>query len=93
MSDKKEAQQAKVTKEGEGLNARYLFDCPHCGGLVEVLEGDICCKIFRHSKSIGPHASEQECIKQNIVSTINKTDGCAMPFRFDGRTVQKCGFI
>ena len=41
-------------------------------------------------KFVPPHAPKEECekwLKKNLVW------GCAKPFKFDGRTVEKCGYI
>ncbi len=55
-----------------------FFECPHCGGLVEIVE--INCGIFRHSTQVGPHAPKEMCDKV--------TDGCGKPFEFkDGKLI------
>lgn len=56
--------------------------CPHCEGMVEILE--INCSIFRHgvyktnNQQLNPHASEPVC---SIVSKQNLIYGCGKPFK------------
>lgn len=69
------------------------FECPHCGGMCEVLEKDINCGIFRHAVHsdsflpFNPHASEKSIQEA-------KVHGCGKPFRLDsaGRA-SKCEYI
>jgi hypothetical protein len=74
----------------------YSFPCPHCNFFVQVKKNDIACKIFRHGcykkgmKNIPPHSSKEVC--DRLVSE-NKIHGCGRPFKFDGRKVEKCGYI
>jgi hypothetical protein len=77
----------------------YYFDCPHCGGKIEVPERDICCRIFRHAAGLGPHDPKDVCEAHEKKShfrrggAVGSKDGCAKPFRFDGRKVEKCDYI
>lgn len=75
----------------------YRFLCPNClTTVIEVEKDQINCKIFRcgvvkaTGKQIGPHTKEAEC---NRFREEGLVWGCARPFRFDGTTVQKCGYI
>lgn len=74
----------------------YYFKCPNCYCLCQVHISDIKCGIFRHAilksnnEFINPHATEEEC--KNL-KMLNLVYGCAMPFKFDGKTVEKCGYI
>tara|TARA_B100001287_G_scaffold272524_1_gene274344 strand:+ start:10277 stop:10543 length:267 start_codon:yes stop_codon:yes gene_type:complete len=74
----------------------YYFKCPNCNSLCQVHTTDIKCGIFRHAvyksnnEFINPHTSEEECKR---LYDSNLVYGCAMPFKFDGKTVEKCGYI
>lgn len=74
----------------------YYFKCPNCNCLCQVHISDIKCGIFRHAvlKSnnvfIYPHTTEEECKRLKLENLVH---GCAMPFKFDGKTVEKCGYI
>ena len=74
----------------------YTFPCPHCQQLCCVPREWIRCAIFRHAvfkhnfNLVNPHASQEECeswVRDGLVY------GCAKPFRFNGTTVQPCGYI
>ena len=74
----------------------YYFECPNCEGLCQVPKKNIKCGIFRHAiykyngKYIEPHTSEDEC---NRLTTEKLIYGCGKPFKFDGKTVEICGYI
>jgi len=74
----------------------YYFECPHCNMLCQVLKDEIKCKIFRHAvmkkdmKFIYQHAPQSEC--ERLVQS-GAVWGCGKPFKFDGTTVEKCGYI
>jgi uncharacterized C2H2 Zn-finger protein len=74
----------------------YFFECPHCSMLIEIEKNMINCKIFRHGhyknnlKQIDPHSSKEICDK---LSEQDKIYGCGKPFTFDGKVVEKCGYI
>jgi uncharacterized C2H2 Zn-finger protein len=83
--------------KGDGF---YIFECPNCGGVVQVQKNETRCCIFRHAvykntfQQIGPHTPKVECdrlINQGLV------EGCAKPFRFifsgDGNWVEECDYI
>ena len=62
----------------------YIFFCPHCESLIQVLENEVNCQIFRHAvrKSTGepvnPHLPKEQCdslVEQNLVY------GCCKPFK------------
>jgi hypothetical protein len=68
--------------------------CPHCG---EMMWSDATnCTIYRCGRLkggglINPHAPKVECdrlVAQNLLF-----NGCARPFRYDGKTVSKCDYI
>ncbi len=74
----------------------FYFSCPHCNSTCEVPRIEIRCTIFRHAvfkeglNFVPPHASKDECerwLERGLVF------GCAKPFRFNGKTVEKCGYI
>ena len=74
----------------------FYFLCPHCEILCQVPRSEIRCTIFRHAvfkdqmSFVPPHATKETCdswLKNNLVY------GCTKPFIFDGKTVQKCGYI
>lgn len=77
-------------------NHVFEFDCPHCGGRVEVETKDINCEIFRHGvyratgEAIPPHAPKAYC--ENVVAK-NLIYGCGKPFRFDGKNPKVCDYI
>lgn len=67
----------------------YRIECPWCKGLVEIEQ--INCGIFRHGydrffRPIAPHASQRVCQQQTKY-------GCGKPFKFNGKHVDKCGYI
>ena len=60
----------------------YEFDCPHCGGAMEVKENEINCAIFRHAvykdgRQVNPHAPKSTCDK---LVADDKVLGCCKPF-------------
>ena len=74
----------------------FYFKCPHCSLMCQVPRNEIRCTIFRHavfkknSAFVPPHAPKEECerwLKEDLVW------GCAKPFKFNGTTVEKCGYI
>jgi len=77
-------------------DSAFTFMCPHCNLMVQVPESFIKCTIFRHAidKSTGafmdPHATRQVC--DNWVAT-GQVWGCGRPFKFNGRSVEKCNYI
>jgi hypothetical protein len=62
----------------------YIFPCPNCGTMIQVLKQETACCIFRHGVfrdtgiGIPPHAPKTVCdsLREN-----NKIYGCAQPFR------------
>ena len=74
----------------------FYFECPHCKLMCQVPKDEIRCTIFRHANFkrdmsfVPPHASKEQCeswLKNNEVY------GCAKPFKFNGTTVEICGYI
>lgn len=75
----------------------YCFECPHCGGEIQVPKSWIACTIFRHAIYKGqpgnlfnPHASKEMCDKALADGIIY---GCGKPFKFNGNLVEKCDYI
>lgn len=68
--------------------------CPHCD--EPVLITAIACGIFRHAAlkmdltQLPPHSSKEIC--EDVV-TRGLVYGCGKPFRYDGKTVEKCDYI
>ena len=86
---------SSVTK----IDGIYYFACPWCDGGIQVLEGTVACKIFRHGVFIG---KKQEIIPQHLpeaeCNALLEHDppivyGCCRPYRFDTQIVEKCGYI
>ena len=85
----------------------FTFSCPHCKELITVREGDLACRTFRHAvpnpdanqpgrkgRLVGgfanPHAPRDECerwVREGLIF------GCGKPFKFDGKKVEKCGYV
>lgn len=74
----------------------FYFACPHCSLMCQVPRSEIRCTIFRHAvwkkdfRFVDPHASKKECdrwVGERLVW------GCGKPFRFNGKTVEICGYI
>lgn len=75
-------------------SGHYIFQCPNCGGIVQVEQGQLNCRIFRHgyffvktgpksdelvlTTQMNPHESKEVC--DQLVQD-NKVIGCAKPFR------------
>ena len=83
------------------IEGAYFFECPYCGGGVQVLKNQVACKIFRHGSykqpnnpPIPPHLPKDQC---DELVRDNKVNGCAKPFLFvfntEGNYVEKCGYI
>lgn len=74
----------------------YVVVCPNCGGGCVISQRDLNCQVFRHAvviatgQPLNPHAGQAECER---MLTENKIRGCGAPFRFDGETATKCGYI
>lgn len=70
----------------------HRFDCPWCGGDIEVRPQDVNCSIFRHAvlKATGvqvdPHLGKEAC--ERLVAE-RKVWGCCRPIKFDGKRVTK----
>jgi hypothetical protein len=75
-----------------------FIECPHCGGLVEILE--INCGIFRHGiyknkmEQINPHAPKILC---DNITEQNLIYGCGKPFQLIKKSeiylTKKCDYI
>jgi hypothetical protein len=82
-------------------DGQYIFECPHCEGIIVVSENEVNCKIFRHCvmksnwQQVNPHASKEEC---NMLSSMKLVYGCCQPFRLDvlsdgSAYAEKCDWI
>ncbi len=76
--------------EFDELTKVFIFDCPHCGHLIQVAQADINCQIFRHAAykatmmQIPPHSSKDLC--ERLLAS-GEVYGCGKPFTFDGKAV------
>jgi len=83
-------------------DACYVFECPHCGVIVQVLKNEVNCQIFRHAvlkstnEQINPHTPKARC---DQLAETGQIYGCGKPFRlFFGingivERVEPCGYI
>ena len=87
----------KVHKDHE--TKTVLFECPHCGQIVIVLEAELRCKIFRcgvhkqTGKPIDPHLPEPGCTH---LRETGQAFGCCRPFRYVEAIepyVEECDYI
>jgi hypothetical protein len=75
--------------------APYVIVCPYCLCDIAIPRDAINCAIFRHAshkasgEPINPHASKEECDR---LLSAGEIYGCTGPFRFDGTTVERCGY-
>lgn len=68
----------------------YFIQCPHCSVEIEVEEincGIFRCGILESGNQLPPHSTEKECEEAKLMF------GCGKPFRFDGKVVEKCGYL
>jgi hypothetical protein len=71
-----------------------VISCPHCKQLIIIEQ--INCKIFRHGvikktmKPLPPHLPRALC---DYVARHDLIYGCGKPFWYDGKKVEKCGYI
>jgi len=78
----------------------YIFECPYCDILIQVLVSDTACCIFRHAvfknngEPINPHSTKEQCdsfVNNGIVI------GCARPFQLFKNDnyiyVEECDYI
>jgi hypothetical protein len=77
----------------------YIFECPHCNDLIQVMEDEIYCCIFRCGlykntfEQIDPHTSKDECDRLFNEGLIY---GCGKPFKFiqeNSPYVEECEYI
>jgi hypothetical protein len=65
------------------VDQTFTFRCPHCDILIQVLESETACCIFRHgvykstNQQINPHMPKVEC--DRLVEQ-DEVIGCAKPF-------------
>lgn len=80
-------------------DAAYVFPCPHCAQMVQVLKAETACRIFRHgvykatNTQMPPHTAKPECDRLAAEGLLY---GCGKPFRLTrGREphVEICGYI
>jgi len=81
-----------------GNKGKLYFECPWCGGTVEIMNTQINCGIFRHAtyktsgQQIPPHASRDECER-----LIDQVFGCAKPFQIScidsSLVIKECDYI
>ncbi len=70
-------------KQGKKMFSLF-FECPYCGGAVQVESRGINCGIFRHGvlkgkgRGINPHAKKEDCDRLAEEGAIY---GCGKPFR------------
>jgi hypothetical protein len=70
-----------------------MNNCPHCGGLVEIIE--INCGIFRHGiiketgQQMDPHSSKEIC--EHLVEN-NLIYGCGKPFEIVNDKLVPCEY-
>jgi hypothetical protein len=72
--------QSKIRATDDGM---YIFECPHCTGIVIVNSQEVNCQIFRHGimksngEQVNPHAPKEEC---EMLSSSGLVHGCCNPF-------------
>lgn len=82
-------------------NGYYIFECPHCEGIILVSVSEVNCKIFRHCvtksnwQQVNPHATKEEC---EFLSSNRLVYGCCQPFKLDilpdgSAYAEKCDWI
>ncbi len=85
-----------MSKQVTQVDDTYVFECPHCDGVVVVNIHEVNCQIFRHAvlkqngEQINPHAPQQEC---DYLFVNDLVWGCGKPFRVTYPTVDKCDYI
>ncbi len=66
------------------MSLSIILPCPHCKDLIEILESEINCGIFRHGslkinyQQIDPHLPKKICdelVEKNLIY------GCGKPFQ------------
>jgi hypothetical protein len=78
----------------------YIFECPHCDNMVQVLRNELNCLVFRCGylkktmEQINPHLSKVEC---DILEGNGLIFGCGKPFQLVMNTskpfVRVCEYI
>tara|TARA_Y100000816_G_C26031728_1_gene540106 strand:- start:633 stop:923 length:291 start_codon:yes stop_codon:yes gene_type:complete len=77
-------------------SCNYIIECPHCDELCAVHKNDIRCTVFRHAvykkdfSFVYPHATKEQCDSWVYNDEVY---GCGKPFIFDGKSINKCGYI
>lgn len=81
------------------IDKMYVFECPHCEQVIQVLESEINCSIFRcgifkhNQKQMDPHTPKSECDRFFNEGFIY---GCGKPFKFfkgEQPYVEECEYI
>jgi len=80
--------------------SEVFVTCPHCSGVVGVLDGQVNCAIFRHGviirtgQQMDPHANKETCDRMAREGLIY---GCGKPFQLvdaEGRSAQnRCASV
>lgn len=89
-----EAKDKRITME----RGYYIFECPHCGGGIEVLPQHVACAIFRHAvykhnnEPVQPHMSKDDCDKLLQAGLVR---GCCRPLSVNLSTMlaSACDYI
>jgi hypothetical protein len=74
----------------------YLTYCPWCNIYTKIKKKRLNCTIFRcgamksDGQPIPPHLPKDQCDK---LVEDNLIYGCSKPFKFDGNTIETCGYI
>ena len=82
------------------VDGLYYFECPWCNATLQIPEGEIHCRIFRHGMSlepgteVGPHHPEAECrrLARGDINGKSLLTGCGNPYYFDGTEIKLCGW-
>ena len=66
------------------MSTAHLLICPHCKGMVQVMEDELNCRIFRHGSlrdsgaQMNPHETKDQC---DSMASSHRIWGCGKPFR------------
>jgi hypothetical protein len=61
-------------------NNMWYFPCPRCFGIIQMLQSELNCRIFRHGE-INPHANQQTC--DQFAQDTQLKRGCGTPLQFN----------
>lgn len=79
----------------------FIFECPHCDQLIQVMENQTACCIFRHgymkdnNTQMNPHSPKELC---DMLAKEDKIYGCGKPFKLINENgkfkfVEICNYI